>query len=69
MEELEKSLAPVTDALPPGVRNFLDSGGWWLVLGVAALIVLLLVWGILDRVLRRLFRRKLTPGDWAKELD
>ena len=69
MEELEKSLAPVTDALPPGVRNFLDSGGWLLVLGMAALIVLLLVWGILDRVLRRLFRRKLTPGDWAKELD
>lgn len=69
MDEIKKTLAPLTDSLPPSVRDFLDSGGWWVVIGVTALILLLLIWGIADRLLRRLFRRRVRWGDWNKELD
>jgi hypothetical protein len=69
MEELKKTLAPVTDSLPPSLRDFLDAGGWWIFLGVLGLIVLLLIWGIVDRLWRRLFRRRTPWGEWDKELD
>src|SRR5437660_1292244 len=69
MEELKKTLDPVTDSLPPSVRDFLEAGGWWLVLGVLALIVLLLVWGIVDRLFGRLFRRRTPWREWDKELN
>jgi hypothetical protein len=69
MEELKKTLAPATDSLPSGVRDFLDSGGWWIVAGVVGMVVLLLFWAIVDRLLRRLFRRRTSGDNWAKGLD
>jgi hypothetical protein len=58
MDEIKRVLAPLTDALPPGVRDFLDGGGWWVVAGVVGVVVLLLLWAVLDRLLRALFGRR-----------
>jgi hypothetical protein len=69
MEDIKKTLEPLTDALPPGVRVFLDAGGWWLVIGLAALIVFLLIAAIMSRILPSLFQRKTVALEWGKELD
>jgi hypothetical protein len=58
MDELKRQLTPLTESLPPEVRDFLDAGGWWLVLGVGALVVLFLLWAVAERSLRVLFRRR-----------
>jgi hypothetical protein len=58
MDEIKKALEPFTDSLPAGIRDFLDQGGWWVVFGVAGLILLLLIWGLADRLLRALFGRR-----------
>lgn len=61
MEEVTKTLKPVTDQLPPDVQDFLEGGGWWLVLGIVALLLVL----ILARLLRMLFgRRRARRTDW-----
>src|SRR4051794_5105818 len=58
MDEIRDYLKPVTDVLPEGVQEFLEAGGWWLVLAIVVLIVLLVLAGLL-RVLRRtLFGRR-----------
>jgi hypothetical protein len=59
MDDLKKRLTPLTDSLPPEMRDFLDAGGWWLVLGVVIVVLLLLLWALLDRSLRALFGRRL----------
>jgi hypothetical protein len=69
MEEIKQALAPLTDSLPQGAREFLDSGGWWLVLGVLAVVVLLLAWALVDRVLRALFGRATLDADNDRELN
>jgi hypothetical protein len=58
MEIVKKQLTPLTDSLPPEVHNFLDAGGWWAVLGIVALVLLLLLWAVVDRCVRALFRRR-----------
>src|SRR5437764_691541 len=58
MEEFRRRLAPLTDSLPPPIRDFLDGGGWWVVVAVVALVLLLLLWAVVDRSLRRLFTRR-----------
>lgn len=68
MEEIKKNLDRVTEWLPPDVRNFLDGGGWWLVLGVVGLLALLAVWSLLRRLWRALFgRRQAREKDWDRE--
>jgi hypothetical protein len=57
LEQLEEDLAPVTSRLPEPVQEFLAKGGWWVILGVSAFIVLLWVRSILRR-LGRGFRKK-----------
>src|SRR5262249_28292523 len=70
METIKSTLEPLTRHLPPRVRDFLDGGGWWPVLGVLALVVLLLVWAILRRLVRALFGRRTRRADnWDEELD
>jgi hypothetical protein len=67
MDELKAKLAPLTDHLPEGVRDFLDGGGWWLVLAVLALLgVAVLV--LLVRGLERLFGRRKVPARKDDEL-
>ena len=41
LTDFKEQAAPVTKHLPEPVQNFLDKGGWWAVLGVLVLIVLL----------------------------
>jgi hypothetical protein len=43
LQELKESVAPLTRHLPQPVQDFLDQGGWWLVLGVCAVLALLWV--------------------------
>jgi hypothetical protein len=50
LEEVKEDLAPVVERLPEPVQQFLDKGGWWVVFGAAA--VILLIW--LRAILRRL---------------
>jgi hypothetical protein len=59
MDDFKKDLTPLTDSLPPEVRDFLDGGGWWVVLAVLGLVVLLLLWALVDRTLRKWFARRL----------
>jgi hypothetical protein len=70
MDTIKDTLEPVSRHLPPPVREFLDGGGWWVVLGVLALVLLLLAWAILKRLGRALFGRRAKPADnWDPELD
>ncbi len=50
LEQLEEDLAPVTKRLPEPVQEFLARGGWWVILGGCAFIVLLWLRSILRRL-------------------
>ncbi len=50
LDELKEELAPLTEQLPKPVQDFLEKGGWWVILGVLGIIAL--VW--LRSLLRRL---------------
>jgi hypothetical protein len=58
MDDFKRLMTPLTDSLTPGMRDFLDAGGWWIVAGLAALVLLLVLWAAVDRSLRRLFRHR-----------
>jgi hypothetical protein len=58
MEQLKHSLSPIADLLPPGVRDFLEGGGWWILLGVLGVVAVLLLWALVDKTLRVVFGRK-----------
>ncbi len=49
------------DLLPEGGRDFLEAGGWWGLLGFAALVCLLLLWAIGSKVWHSLFGRRPEP--------
>ncbi|MCI0463374.1 MAG: hypothetical protein L0Z62_41080 [Gemmataceae bacterium] len=55
----------LSDLLPDEVRNFLEGGGWWLVLGVLALLILLLLWTLV----RGLFAGKPAPVRRSADLE
>jgi hypothetical protein len=63
LEFLQKPPEWLTEALPEGANDFLESGGWWAVLGFAALIALLIVWAIASRILRLFQRREKVPKE------
>lgn len=50
----------LTDLLPEDARGLLDGPVWWAVLGVAALVVLLIVWGLLRKLQRAFLRQRPT---------
>jgi hypothetical protein len=64
MESIRKLLAPLTDWLPPSVRDRVAVEFWWLIFLAAALLVLL----ILGRALRSLSRRRKRATDWDRDL-
>ena len=68
MDELRTALAPLTDRLPPGVRDWMPPEAWGVVFLTAALAVLLALGLALRAVLRRLFGRPGPPGDWDRGL-
>ena len=60
MDALSKPPQWLTDLLP-GARGFLEGGGWLALLGVGGLLALLLLWLVIVRPLRGLFRRAPEP--------
>jgi hypothetical protein len=56
IEPIKDDAAPYTQHLPPAVQEFLDDGGWWLVL-----LALIVVAGLWLRALWRRVRRILFP--------
>src|SRR5205807_10127464 len=52
---------PISNLLPKGVQDFLEGGGWWLVIGLVALFVLLILLAIVGWVWRALFGKKQAP--------
>jgi hypothetical protein len=56
IEPIKEAADPYTKYLPPAVQEFLDDGGWWLVL--LALVVVAVFW---LRALGRRFKRILFP--------
>jgi hypothetical protein len=55
MDFLRKPPDWLTGAAPEGVRSFLENGGWYAVLGVAGLIILLILWLLVARLIRAVF--------------
>jgi hypothetical protein len=58
LEQLKEDLAPVTKYLPESLRDLLDRGGWWVVLGVAAIVALVWLRSIMLRVIEVFAKRK-----------
>lgn len=63
MDVDQNPLRRLLDLLPPGgARDFLSGPGGWVVLGVAALVVLLMVLAVLRRLWRALFALRPAPA-------
>jgi len=56
LKDLKESLKPVTDHLPAPVNNFLEKGGWWLVLGFLLTIFIFWVRAMYFKI-KRAFRK------------
>jgi hypothetical protein len=67
LAELEQRLAPLTDWIPPDIRDRLDPWVWWLIELVVVLAVLLMMGRIIKGVLRGLFHRR-PKIDWDSKL-
>ncbi|MCS7045702.1 MAG: hypothetical protein NZO58_05040 [Gemmataceae bacterium] len=57
MEELNKTKEAISNVLPESARGLLDGPGWYILLGVAGVVALLVVLAFFG-VLGRLFRRE-----------
>jgi hypothetical protein len=68
MDTLRSWLAPLTDWMPPHVRNLLDVEVWWLIFLTAGLLLLLILGLLLRRLFRSLFRRPDSTRDWERDL-
>lgn len=68
LEPVREATQPFTQYLPLGVQEFLDDGGWWLVL--TALAVLFLLWGrrMVRRIRRVLKRRRKQKKETIKKM-
>jgi hypothetical protein len=56
LDEVKEDLAPVTKRLPESVQGLLDQGGWWVLFGALALIILLWLRWLLRRLVGALSR-------------
>ncbi len=68
MDEVRKALAPLTDWMPPEVRDLLPLEAWWSAMLVAALLGLLLAAHLLRGLWRGAFKRPRREVDWDKPL-
>ncbi len=50
LKDLKEALAPLTSHLPQPVQDFLEGGGWWVVLGVCALLAVLWIRAIVRKL-------------------
>ncbi|HYT92215.1 MAG TPA: hypothetical protein VEL76_26100 [Gemmataceae bacterium] len=62
MDILHRPPQWLQNMLPQGVNEFLEGGGWYGVLGLFGLILLLLLWTIFGGLLRGLFQRDELPA-------
>lgn len=58
LDRINKSLAPVSSLLPEEIRHFLESGGWWLFIGLAVFLILNWVRKVLTKVRKTLKNQK-----------
>jgi hypothetical protein len=63
LEEVKTDLAPFTKRLPESAQNLLDKGGWWVIFGALAVIILLWLRWLLRRLVGALSR----PGRRRKK--
>jgi hypothetical protein len=63
IDQIKDFADPVVKLLPPEVGEFLDAGGWWLVLAVAVLLVVVPAGYAFRGVWRALFRGR-KKDDW-----
>jgi len=64
MDAIQEKLQPLIDLLPEKLRNY-----WWVIFGVAALLIALILLAVARGLLRAAFgKRKTPPEDWAKRL-
>jgi len=56
LKELKENLKPITDRLPASVNHFLDSGGWWLVIGLLSVVFFFWAKSLWNK-LKRSFRK------------
>ena len=56
LDQAKDKLSPLTQLLPQQARDFLEAGGWWLVFGVVALVLVWVFWALVSRLLRALWR-------------
>lgn len=68
MEELRTRLSPLTDWMPPELRDRLDVEVWWLIFLCAALLLSLLLGLTLRGIFRGLFRRRGNGQHWERDL-
>jgi hypothetical protein len=67
VEQLRTTLAPLTDWLPPEVRDKLPVEAWWGIFAVAALLGLLLLFTLLRALGRALFGGRRLPAELPQE--
>lgn len=56
LKDLKENLKPITDRLPAPINQFLDSGGWWLVIGLLTVIFFFWARSIWKKI-KRSFRK------------
>ena len=56
LDEVKEDLAPLTKHLPEPVQDLLDQGGWWVIFGALAIIILLWLRWLLRRLVGALSR-------------
>ena len=54
---INQSFAPISGLLPDKIRHFLESGGWWLIIGLALAVILRWLAKVISRV-RKTLRKK-----------
>jgi hypothetical protein len=58
LDQINRSLEPISAHLPEKVRNFLESGGWWFFIGLAVFLIINWIRKVLFRVRKRLKKKK-----------
>ncbi|MHB1426442.1 MAG: hypothetical protein ACYC3I_25045 [Gemmataceae bacterium] len=67
LEPLKEAAAPYTKHLPPSMQEFLDKGGWWIVLAALAVASLLWLRTMWRRLRRALFHKRRALRKQAKD--
>jgi hypothetical protein len=61
MDAVNNALKPISNLLPKSAQEFLEGGGWWIVIGLVALVIVLILLAIAGMIWRALFGKKQGP--------